>query len=182
MRHTYLACYCQHPPFGTLWMLLIPAGLRLSLIPESHTFLHYPLFKKARVCAHIHWYCVLISTLKTLAICTLFKVSRDVQHSPIPSPFFTSILLMYLCACVVQTHEGACRDWMREGISVLWGCVNGGLLGLGAGDQTWVLCKCSLTTELSPAARCLVLSFPLDDIFQHQLRGHCTQSISLPHS
>lgn len=35
----------------------------------------------------------------------------------------------------------------------------------------WVLHKCSLTPEPSPAAQCLFLPFPLDDIFQHQLRG-----------
>ena len=34
--HTLLAIYCQHPPFGTLWVLPIPAGLRLSLISEPH--------------------------------------------------------------------------------------------------------------------------------------------------
>lgn len=66
---THTPCFLF--PASTFWrivVILIPAGLRLSLIPESLTFLHYPWFKKARICTHIHWYCVLMPTLKYLAI------------------------------------------------------------------------------------------------------------------
>lgn len=52
-----------------------------------------------------------MSTLKSLAIGTLFKVSRDIQHSPIL--FFKTCILKYLCERVVHALEDACRGYVN---------------------------------------------------------------------